>query len=362
MNGVYTIKHSARCIIQHLIKPELAIIGGYHLGNFGDLLLGNSIKEICNQKGIKSGLQTIYNLEKWPKINHAIIGGGAVGYEYSLQKLIKRYKNSPEKIGFLGVDFNEKQYSKESIQFLKDVKFITCRSEIQQIKIKNLTGRNDILFHQDLAFSFRRNFFKEIKLIPSERRPKLFINILPLYATLKNDKLIPKLHYQKENPHFFEHFDEYQKAYLKLISEIITIGKENNFEIETLPYSFQDESMAKNFIHDTSIKQNKYDINLQNNIKRIKPNDWVFSTRLHVTIMAIKAGAKLTALTYADKNVRLLNDLNIKENQFIRLEDLLKPIEQLKSIHFIPDNNLINTVSDSVSQIIENKIFSLINE
>lgn len=362
MNGFYTIKHSSRCIIQHLNKPELAIIGGYHLGNFGDMLLGNSIKEICTQKGIRSGLQTIYNLEKWPKINHAIIGGGAVGYEYSLQKLIKRYKNNPENLGFLGVDFNEKQYSKESIQFLKDVKFITCRSETQQIKIKNLTSRNDILFHQDLAFSFRRNFFKEIKLVPSERKPKLFINILPLYATLKNDKLIPNLHYQNENPHFFEHFDEYQKAYLKLIVEIIQIGKENNFEIETLPFSFQDESMAKTFILDKSIKQNKYDINIQNNINRIKHNDWVFSTRLHVTIMAIKAGAKLTAFTYADKNVRLLNDLNIKENQFIKLEDLLKPIEHLKSIHFTPDNNLINTVSDSVSQIIENKISSLIND
>lgn len=362
MNGIYTIKHSARCLFQHLSKPELAIIGGYHLGNFGDMLLGNSIKEICSEKGIKSGLQTIYNLEKWPAISHAIIGGGAVGYEYSLQKLIKRYKNNPEKIGFLGVDFNEKQYSKESIQFLKDVKFITCRSEIQQTKMKNLTGRNDILFHQDLVFAFRRKFFKEIKSIPAERKPKLFINILPLYATLKENKLIPNLHYQNENPHFFEHFDEYQKAYLKLIFEIIQIGKENNFEIETLPFSFQDESMAKSFIHDTSIKQNKYDINIQNNINRIKPIDWVFSTRLHATIMAIKAGAKLTALTYADKNVRLLNDLNVKENQFIKLEDLLKPIEHLKSIHFISDKKLINTLSDSVSQIIENKISSLFND
>jgi polysaccharide pyruvyl transferase WcaK-like protein len=120
--------------------------------------------------------------------------------------------------------------------------------------------------------------------------------------------------------------------------------------------------MAKSFIHDTSIKQNKYDINIQNNINRIKPIDWVFSTRLHATIMAIKAGAKLTALTYADKNVRLLNDLNVKENQFIKLEDLLKPIEHLKSIHFISDNKLINTLSDSVSQIIENKISSLFND
>jgi polysaccharide pyruvyl transferase WcaK-like protein len=185
---------------------------------------------------------------------------------------------------------------------------------------------------------------------------------LPLYSVIKNNKLVPNLYYKNENPDFYENFDSYQNAYLELINNIIKIGKEKQLDIETLPFSFQDEGMAKIFINDSSVKHNKYGINIEKNINSIKQNDWVFCTRLHSTIMAIKSGAKITALTYADKNVRLLNDLNINKNQYIRIEDLLNPIQNLNSIHFKVEKNIVNQISESVSDIIENKIIELFND
>ncbi|MFN9710778.1 MAG: hypothetical protein ACK55K_05155, partial [Bacteroidota bacterium] len=64
---------------QQLSIPDVAVIGGYHGVNLGDMALGASVKRQLQNRNITSGLQTIYNLEKWkwPPTNFAILGGGA---------------------------------------------------------------------------------------------------------------------------------------------------------------------------------------------------------------------------------------------------------------------------------------------
>lgn len=362
MNGLYTLKHASRSLGQYLSPPKLAIIGGYHLGNLGDMLLGNSLIEASHKLGIDAGLQTIYKLDKWPKIPHAIIGGGAIGYEYSLKQILKRYSEKPQNIGFLGVDFNETKYPIEIIQFLKDVNFITCRSKSQSLKLQELTGRKDIIYHQDLVFSYKNNHFKNLRETNSIRPPKLFINILPLYGIIKNNEITPNNHYFSENPNVYANFETIQNEYLILTQKVIQKGKEEGYKIETLPFTFQDESMAKLFINDITIKQNKYTINFQRIIKLIEPQDWVFSTRLHATILAMKAGAKITAFAYAEKNSKLINEFNFHENKFYTPEYLLnedKTEEEIRSIK-IPSED-INSTSENVTKIIENNILKLVN-
>ena len=44
------LRHLYRFISQIIYKPDIAIIGGYHGGNLGDMTLGYSVKSICDEK------------------------------------------------------------------------------------------------------------------------------------------------------------------------------------------------------------------------------------------------------------------------------------------------------------------------
>jgi hypothetical protein len=112
------IQHVGRLIPQLIKTPKVAIIGGYHGINAGDLALGESIKQEISKRGFSSGLQTIYNIDqwKWPLTEYTIIGGGAVGYNDSMEKIYNRFKNSLSNVAILGVDFNEKEFSDKCIE------------------------------------------------------------------------------------------------------------------------------------------------------------------------------------------------------------------------------------------------------
>jgi hypothetical protein len=86
---------------------NIAVIGGYHGGNLGDMALGIATQKVIKRLGYKSCLKTIYSIGKlpYPKISHAILGGGAIGYEDSLSKVQKLYFNDLSKVALLGVDF-----------------------------------------------------------------------------------------------------------------------------------------------------------------------------------------------------------------------------------------------------------------
>jgi hypothetical protein len=158
ITSITQIQHLQRFASQHLRKPNVGIIGGYHGGNLGDIALGESVRQLLLKKNVHSGLQTIYNLEKWPKTEFAIIGGGAVGYVDSLRRVALRYKGQFSKVALLGVDFNEKNYPQDCVELIKGAAYVSCRSEQQAIILKKITGREDISYHPDIAFSLYPEF------------------------------------------------------------------------------------------------------------------------------------------------------------------------------------------------------------
>ena len=207
-------KHIARNVKQKLTGISVAVIGGYHGGNLGDMALGESVTTLLKEQSIKTGLQTIYNLGKWPTAPYAIVGGGAVGYAGSLLKVAQRYKGHFNKVSLLGVDYNEKTYEGEGLELIKGAAYLSCRSKEQADKLTQISGRTDITFHPDIAFSLHRDFCVKHRLNGSHKNyKKLLVNILPIYGKLVDGVMIPSEQYASERPELYTAFDQMQISY-----------------------------------------------------------------------------------------------------------------------------------------------------
>lgn len=315
--------HAGRFLKQKLVTPKFAIVGGYHGVNLGDLALGKSVQNILDEMDLSSGLQTIYNLDRWswPICEYYIIGGGAVGYEDSLKKLINKTSDSAlSKIAFLGVDFNEDSYSDIVINVLKKCAWISCRNEIQKEKLRLLTGRKDIIFHPDLAFSYRKDDSKRMR--ESHKNKTLLINVVPLYGNLVGGKYVPNKVYEKERPELYQNYQRMIESYRHGIRTLVEENLQLGYRIETIPFTPADELVAREMMEGFEVKHNHYSDNLDKMFKKIGEAQRVFATRYHATIFALKAGAEIIPMAYATKNERLFTELKVDRSAYLSSVDL----------------------------------------
>ncbi|TCD02686.1 polysaccharide pyruvyl transferase family protein [Pedobacter psychroterrae] len=314
------IKHLLRNLNQKMIKTPFGIVGGYHGYNLGDMALGASIIEVLSAQGKPSGLQTIYNLEKWPTTQFAIVGGGAVGYNDSLGKVAARYKDHYGKVALLGVDFMEDTYAEDCLELIRGAAFVSGRSKSQAEKLMKSTGRAEIFHHPDIAFSL----FSGVQ--PTKRnqtaKKKLLINVLPLYGSVKNGKLQPLEKYKSERPGLFDNFHQMHVSYKQGLRRLVKNAVAEGYSVETIPFTLQDEAYGHILLDDLPVKHHPYHSNVLKMYKTISSADWVVSTRLHATIFALKAGIKVTPIAYATKNELMLEELGVERSSFLTTQDL----------------------------------------
>jgi polysaccharide pyruvyl transferase WcaK-like protein len=350
------INQVIRLITQKITGIKIAIIGGYHGVNLGDMALGYSVKEIANKKGIKSGLQTIYTLNSypWAKANFAIIGGGAIGYKESLLKVSNRFNTNLKNLALLGVDYNDSNYeqSAEIMNLLKNSSWLSCRNEKQSIKMQKLTGREDITYHPDLVFSYKKEYCKKQR----ESNPKkkiLLINVVPLYGSIEGESLIPNIQYKEERPELYESYNLMIKNYIEGVRLIIKDALANGYEVESIPFTPGDATMARIIAKGLKIKHNNYSDNPFKVLKKMASAEKVFATRYHATIFGIKLGAKVMPMAYAKKNEILLEELGFSTEQFISSTNLAKGSNfSGKYLHF--NNEVIEKWENSCYNIINN--------
>ena len=311
------INHVSRLIEQNLSKPDFSIIGGYHGVNLGDIALGESVKLVLKDLNLKGGLQTIYNIDRWPWPNtkYTIIGGGAVGYTSSLLKIKKKLSSNYGKLAFLGVDFNEFEYNDDILKMLKEAAWISCRSEYQAQRLEEITGRKDITFHPDLVFSYRREECEALR--KSKKEKTLLVNVVPLYADISNGKFVPVEKYREERPELYKNFDLMIESYKKGVQTVVKNALKEGFTVESVPFTPEDAEAAHILLDGLEVKHNVYDENVYKMLKKIGAAQRIFATRYHATILGIKAGAELVPMAYATKNDKLLIELGVSEDRFI---------------------------------------------
>ncbi len=358
MNSIQ-IKHRTRNLGQWLKKITVGVIGGYHGGNLGDIALGESVLEVLHKRSVKSGLQTIYNLEKWPSTPYAIIGGGAIGYIDSLRKIVNRYNGDYSKIALLGVDFNEDQYPDDCKNLFQNSAYVSCRSQKQSNKIQQLVPGKEIFNHPDLTFSFRMNYCENIRNKPKEHSiKKLLINVVPLYSEISNGQIKPQMRFKNERPELFENFETMHACYKKVIQTAVNKAILDGYVVESLPFAQEDELFSKIILEGLPVKLNKFVSNPDSILKFMAKADWIISTRFHATIFAMKLGLKFTPIAYAVKNELLLLEGGIDRTQFLTTGDMANGVSTLPPPIKV-DSKLIKQWAERSHNAISNSINSL---
>lgn len=323
MLSLIQIKHIARNVKQKLSGIPVGVIGGYHGGNLGDMALGASVITALEQRGTKTGLQTIYNLEKWPHAPYAIVGGGAVGYADSLIRVAQRYKGNFNHVALLGVDFNEKDYVGECLELIKGAAYVSGRSEAQALKMEKISGRKDINFHPDIAFSLYRDFCEKQRLSTSYKdSKKLLVNVIPLYGKLENGRMIPSTQYESERPELYKSFEQMHTSYRNYVRGIVQKAIADGYEIETIPFTPQDATYGEFILEGLPVKHSFYHSDPLKMIKHMASAGKVLATRYHTTIFALKLGIPIFPIAYAVKNELLLQELGVDRAGFLSTVDL----------------------------------------
>jgi hypothetical protein len=322
MGKIVQFKQMYRLASQLLVRNKVAVIGGYHGVNLGDMALGYSVLEVLKSKGINGSLQTIYTLDKypWPSTKYAIVGGGAIGYKDSLIKVVNRYKGSFDKVALLGVDYNESNYEGDFRSLMHESAWISCRNKNQASFVENLIARKDILSHPDLAFSYRKEFCKLQRNI--KKKKILLVNVVPLYGNIVNMKLVPAENYKEERPELYENYYTMVDNYISGVREIVSGAIKEGYLVESIPFTPGDESMAKLVMKDLKVTHNKYSDDPKAMLTKMGSAEKILATRYHATIFAFKLGAKVIPMAYAKKNEFLLTELGFKREDFISSADL----------------------------------------
>ncbi len=311
------VGHLLRRVSQSVVKPRVGIIGGYHGINAGDLALGYSVRQQLERIQISSGLQTIYNLDRWrwPVAEHAIIGGGAVGYNDALGKVYKRYKSNLQKVALLGVDFNEQHYTASAMELLHHAKWISCRSAEQAERLRSLTQREDIGVHPDLAFALQFDTPNSQKQA-NNFKPVFLVNVVPLYAKIIQGEMIPVKQYAQERPDLYESWSVMNDRYVQYVRELVKEALQRNYRVETLPFTPMDAAAGKLILKNLPVLHNPYVPDPAYLINKIHRAHTVFATRFHATIFGMKLGTKIIPFAYARKNERLLESLGMPSHLF----------------------------------------------
>ena len=354
-------KQICRLAFQLLTKNRVAVIGGYHGVNLGDIALGYSVLEVLKSKGINGSLQTIYTLDKypWPITKYAIVGGGAIGYKDSLIKVVNRYKGNFDKVALLGVDYNESNYEDNFKSLMRESAWISCRNKNQALFIENIIERKNIHSHPDLAFSYRKEF---CKLLRNKKKEKIvLINVVPLYGSVVDGKLLPSEKYKEERPELYKNYNTMIDNYRSGIREIIINALHEGYRVESIPFTPGDESMAKLIMKDLKVKHNKYSDNPKAMLCKMGTAEKVFATRYHATIFAFKVGAKVIPMAYAKKNEFLLTELGFKREDFISSTDLAngktiidRHIKVEESIISEWETNCHKVLNDCINTLVSN--------
>lgn len=317
-------QHKLNWLSQFFDINNIAITGGYHYGNLGDMAMGISVKEFLAMKGIGANLQTIYNFNAWPNRKFTILGGGAIGYKYSLDKVYKKLKGNYDNLGILGVDFNEASYPDYLLEMLSKSAFLSTRSQSQMDQLKAILNRQDIVSIPDIAFAYKVSSFSKIRSSINEKKyaPRLLINMVPLYGQLKGDILIPSKQYEQERPEILKNHSAILASYIELIQYHVNEALRNNIEVIHIPFTPSDEAYAKLILKDKKIFHLPYSSNPESLLYRINSTDQFLSTRFHATLFGIRAGAQVLPIAYAHKNEELLKEFGWGTNDYYQLTQL----------------------------------------
>ena len=319
-----------RIISQHLIKPDLQILGAFHGGNVGDNTLGLSVANIAKSEKPKIGLQNIYNLRVYPVSELTICAGGATGVNSNMTLLAERNRNMAAKTSLIGMDFASDigDFSDNALEFLSNVQYISCRSRKQTEKVASVLNRGDIHYQPDNAFAYDFSYSKSFK----EKNTKILgFNSLPFFMQWINKKgFLPGTAlaswYKNKNNNFFQYIEDFGPKYIEYIQNCLSIYISRGWQIHHVPFTTEDDTFAKTFFQMDGVKFISFNPSPNKTFAHVSNCDLFLSTRYHSLVFSLIARVPCIPFMYAVKCNDLLSDLDFDSN-------LNHAIDRLEIIH-----------------------------
>ena len=327
------LAHRRRFFAQKLRAPKLAVAGGYHFGNLGDMALGEAVRRQLAQLGLPSELQTIYNLSRWPKADALIVGGGAVAYAGPMRVLRETYADRPERVAILGVDFNDPIAVEQSREFLTRAALISVRSASGAQRLRETLGRDDIESHPDLAFSYFDFPFDDASPQDAARAPIFGINAVPFFMVRRGDSFVPGSGFLDEikryQPELLPHIDTLGERYSALIRQVARGARAAGFRVIHLPFTPVDESFARSVLGDLEVDFRPYTPHPLTRLNEVRSCQRIFTSRFHSLIFALVTRTPFASFAYATKCDRLLDDLEVAPERRLSVAELLGDTDAL---------------------------------
>jgi hypothetical protein len=327
------ISHRLRWLNQRLRCPTVGIIGGYHGGNLGDMTLGTVCREFFEKRGVRAGLQTIYSLPRWPACRFAILGGGAIAYRQSLRNIREMYGKTPERVAFVGVDFNEDAATEEFASFLRQVAAITCRSRTQAEHLRALIQRPDVGFHPDLAFGLDGSRSPAEREVPA-RENVLGVNCTTFFWKQSGGRYVPgsdwEAEMRKRQPKLVESIDRLGPAYVRAFTDLMALSKRRGWRICHGPFTPEDDEFARHFFSDQVDEFLPYAADPRLVLQMFGRFSAFLPTRFHSLVFALLSRTPVIPFCYAEKSQDLLDDLGPFEAPPLTAHDLLKSKERFE--------------------------------
>lgn len=335
--------HGFRYLRQVLRPPNLAVIGGYHFGNLGDMALGFSIyKEI--RQFTATGLQTIYNLDAWPRSSFAILGGGAIIHRDTLDLVFSRYL--PSKVAFCGVDIEDWE-ALSLFQFkMYQLPYLSLRSTHQLERLKTMFPGISAVYHPDIVFSLADHNILPFEL-PS-RQSVAIINVTPRFHMAEPDTLCYDEELSCPTP-----FGILADGYTNLIRRLATRLTDLGLQLIHIPFTPADGLVARDILNGYNVNFCSYSASPVKVLSAYKTSSFSFGSRYHSMIFSMISGAPFSAFAYASKSARLIDDMKIDSQKVFAITDLLDQDNLDSKIDSVVQSSLIldrDTLSDCRSR------------
>jgi hypothetical protein len=308
-------QHYTRCIKQHLSRLELGIIGGYHLGNLGDMALGAGVERIGRELGISCGLQTIYNLQFWKNVGFGIVGGGACTQKDNLQRVFSRFRGRLEKLAFCGVDIEDWEALDDLRDELSRVAYFSTRSREQALRANEMLGSGRVAYHPDIVFSLRDARGQHLG--DTRAMKTAVLNMCPRFHLQDPTKLCCDAVLAEPVP-FGVLRDNYSYLCRLLVDRLTSEG----FALVHVPFTPSDDVVGKSILTEVAVQWMPYSANPRSVMRGMRDAQYCFASRYHSVVFALINKLPLLALAYADKTARLFHEMGIAPSQFLDLNDL----------------------------------------
>jgi hypothetical protein len=285
------------------------------------------------QSGVSAGLQTVYSLPSWPACKFALIGGGAVGYRTPLENIRARYGCTPERVAFLGVDFNDDAAVVEHAEFLRQTTMITCRSRAQAERIGQLIGRSDIRHHPDLVFGFRPHANPDHANSKQCGPPILGVNCTDFFWKRSGDSYVPGWKWSEEaarrSPHLAPWLTKLGTLYVNAFGSVLDLARQAGWSIWHVPFKSLDDHFARYFFSAKIDRFLPYTSNPHSVYQTFGRFAHFLPTRFHSLVFAMITSTPVVPFCYAEKSEQLCSDFGLTETQKMTAIDLATNAEKL---------------------------------